>query len=76
MTQVWIGAEARVIDRETQLQPLQLQLREVDVRPDGSRETIAGWAFGNRMERRRYLSRPQADGSWRVEPLELIDRKP
>jgi hypothetical protein len=76
MTQVWVGPVARVIDRETQLQPLQLQVAEVEARADGARETIAGWAYGDRMERRRYLAKPRPDGSWEIEPLELVDHKP
>jgi hypothetical protein len=76
MTQVWVGQTARVIDRETKLQPLQLQIAAVEARPDGSQETIAGWAFGERMERRRYLARSRPDGTWEIERLELIDQKP
>ncbi|MGI8601622.1 MAG: hypothetical protein ACR2OZ_01350 [Verrucomicrobiales bacterium] len=76
MTQVWVGPVARVVDRETNFQPLQLQITSVEPREDSVREIVAAWAFGDKMERRRYLARPSTDGKWTVEPLEVIASKP
>jgi hypothetical protein len=76
MTEVWIGPVARVIDRETKFQPLQFQIMSVEPRSDGAHEVVAAWAFEDRMERRRYLAKPSADGHWTVEPLDVIARKP
>jgi hypothetical protein len=76
MTQVWVGPIARVVDRETKFQPLQFQITSVEPRADGPQEVIAAWAFEDRMERRRYLAKPDANGTWTVEPLEVIAKKP
>lgn len=75
MTTYWVGPVARVMDRESQKQPLQLQIFSVEARPDGSREVVAAWAFEDRMRKKRFLVRPAA-GSWDIQPLETLAEKP
>ncbi len=76
MTNVWVGPVARVIEKSTKLQPLQLQLFSVESRPDGAQDIVAAWAFEDKMVRRRYLATPAATGEgWTVQPLEIVEEK-
>lgn len=75
LTHVWVGTVARVIEKTTKLQPLQLQIYSVENRDDGAQEVIAAWAFEDKMVRRRYLATPQTDGGWHVEALEVVEEK-
>ena len=80
LTQVWVGTIARVIEKKSKLQPLQLQVVSVTRRDPASlsspEEVVAAWAFEDRMVRRRYLATPGTDGTWSIQPLETIDQKP
>jgi hypothetical protein len=80
MTQVWVGPIARVVEKSSKLQPLQLQVVSVTRRDPSAttsaEEVVAAWAFEDRMVRRRYLATPGPDGVWSVQPLETIDQKP
>ena len=80
MTQVWVGAIARVIEKKSKLQPIQLQVVGVTKRDPAAgasaEEVVAAWAFEDRMVRRRYLATPAADGTWTIQTLETIDQKP
>jgi hypothetical protein len=75
MSQVWVGPKARVIEKSSKLQPLQLQVLSVELRFDGALEIVAAWAFEERMQRKRYLARVEGDGKWLVQPLEVIEEK-
>jgi len=80
LTQVWVGTIARVIEKKSKLQPLQLQVVSVTRRdpasPVSAEEVVAAWAFEDRMVRRRYLASPGAAGAWTIQTLETIDQKP
>jgi len=80
MTQVWVGPVARVIEKSSKLQPLQLQIHSVTQRdpanPNSPEEIVAAWAYEDRMVRRRYLATPADNGSWSIQTLETIDQKP
>lgn len=80
MTQVWVGPIARVIEKTSKLQPVQLQVSEVEWRdatqPNGAQEIVAAWAFEDRMVRRRYVATPETTGSWKIEPREIVEQKP
>ena len=75
MTQVWIGPVARIIEKESKLQPIQLQILSVEKTGDGVEEIVAGWAYEDRMLRRRYRATKNGD-EWTIQPLEVIDQKP
>ena len=80
MTQVWVGPVARVIEKTTKLQPIQLQVTSVTPRDPaktaGAAEVVAAWAYEDRMLRRRYLATPAADGTWTIQTLETLEQKP
>lgn len=80
MTQVWVGPIARVVEKTSKLQPLQLQVVSVTKRDPSAagsaEEVVAAWAYEDRMVRRRYLATPGPAGIWSVQPLETIDQKP
>lgn len=80
MTQVWVGPIARVIERKSKLQPVQLQVSGVELRepgqPGGPQEITAAWAFEDRMMRRRYAATPGENGAWKIEPREIVEQKP
>ena len=77
LTKVWVGPEARIVEKKSGLQPLQLQLTSATRRTDGGWEVIAAWAYGDRFVRKRYVaSQPAGEsGPWKIEPLELIAEK-
>lgn len=80
MTQVWVGPIARVVEKKSKLQPVQLQVVSVAKRDPasaaGPEEVVAAWAFEDRMVRRRYLATAGTDGIWSIQLLETIDQKP
>lgn len=80
ITQVWIGPIARVIEKTSKLQPIQLQVVSVSKRDAASsasaEEVVAAWAFEDRMVRRRYLATPATGGSWSVQALEIVEQRP
>jgi hypothetical protein len=80
MTQVWVGPVARVIEKSSKLQPLQLQVVSATKRDPSSasspEEVVAAWAFEDRMARRRYLATPGADGAWTIQKLATLEQKP
>ncbi len=80
MTQVWVGPIARVVEKKSKLQPLQLQVASVARRDPasatGPEEVVAAWAYEDRMARRRYLATPAADGAWTIQTLETLEVKP
>lgn len=80
MTQVWVGPVARVIEKSTKLQPIQLQVTSVTSRNPGqtpsAHEVVAAWAYEDRMVRRRYLATPASNGTWTIQTLETIEQKP
>ncbi len=77
LTQVWVGPEARIVEKKSGLQPIQLQLTSATRRPDGGWEIIAAWAYGDRFVRKRYVaSQPTGEsGPWKIEALEVIAEK-
>jgi hypothetical protein len=80
MTQVWVGTIARVIEKKSKLQPIQLQVVSVTKRDPASatsaEEVVAAWAYEDRMARRRYLATPASGGAWTLQVLETLDQKP
>lgn len=75
LTNVWVGPVARVIEKTTKLQPLQLQLFSVEKLADGAEEIVAAWAFEDKMVRRRYRATAQSGGGWSIQPLEIVEEK-
>ncbi|MFN0129363.1 MAG: hypothetical protein ACKV19_22075 [Verrucomicrobiales bacterium] len=80
MTQVWIGPIARVVEKKSKLQPIQLQVASVTKRDPasatGPEEVVAAWAFEDRMARRRYLATADGQGGWTIQKLETLEEKP
>jgi len=80
MTQVWVGPIARIIEKNSKLQPIQLQVVSVTKRdpsePDSPEEVVAAWAYEDRMKRQKFLATPAASGSWSLQPLEILEERP
>jgi hypothetical protein len=77
MSKVWVGNHARVVERSSGLQPLQLQLLPAKRQGDGSDEYAAAWAYGEQMTRRRYVAKKDpASQKWLVEAKEIMEQKP
>jgi len=80
MTQVWVGPVARIVEKKSKLQPIQLQVVSVMKRDPssaaGAEEVVAAWAYEDRMARRRYLATPAASGTWTLQTLETLEQKP
>jgi len=80
MTQVWVGPVARVIEKSSKLQPLQLQVASVTKRdpanPASAEEVVAAWGFEDRMVRRRFLATPGHGAEWVIQTLETLEQKP
>jgi hypothetical protein len=77
MSKVWVGNHARVVEKESGLQPLQLQLSQVRRQGDGSEEFSAAWAYGEQMQRRRYVAKKDpSTAAWVVEAKEILEQKP